>query len=885
MIIALERGFSTYTNVAKPDTNYYGSDSLYAHLNDKAIYIFTPVTTAKGGVIPLDDNVLVAQAKLNLYVAANLPANTTVTIKRITEDWDYNAVAYNTEPAVTETNKAELLTSASAGTYIEIDIKDMIQDVVDNREASGYVWFGFEITVDKSSDCIFASWLNSTPAIRPYIKLKYSVPPQQPVDLRPNGTIIGSLTPVLSCSFFEDDPEDYCSKLQIQLHDSNDFSAPDYDSGTVVTNKSSYMIEPAPVLVTNTDYWWRIRVGDSYGVWSPWSDPATFKQLTLPTVAITAPASANTRIPVNHDFIDGVEGGWTLDTQDVNVLSVNQADVETDTTGFTLDGSTISRSATEFRFGEYSLKTITDNAAADEGWRLSASIVVNPSVDHTASVEVIGVGTVYLEIEERNAADALLGTTQQALTVDVNEWKRVEVTRSFGATGVKCRVNVVTQSQQASTFYCDMLQLEEASLMTGWHLPGSAATKESLEGEELDTLTCGVTIYNGISGLTDIHLYKDSVGDVTSGDILVLRVRLRCTLDAPTLRFRVIRAEAPWTEYISESEELTIAGEYYEFEYQYTIGETVPIRVMLDMGGLANNSIHGVEIDYLSVNRVTFSRLPEITHTFTPGGNGDQVYVTRELWWLNTVTDMWEQVGLHSLTPSTDLTYQTGLGVVALDGDYKLVVKAQDGDLPREAIENSPVYGEDELQFEVRIDDDGEEIEDTGELAIVYYEEHYDVDFVVWFGAWNDIEDDTNAHNGDYKDTDESGAYVLFSFQGNTIAWIGSKNSDMGIAEVFIDGVSMGTVDCYAAAPAWQENLFEQASLSEENSVGELVDHTIKIVNTGTKNGSSSAYFIDLDAWVVTGHNIPFPTGFEEEIEMDLLDDDAYDFYRDGDEI
>jgi len=889
MIVNLERGFSAYTHVDWPDTNYYGKDSLYAKMttggggNDKSIYMFTPVTEAKGGVIPLNENLFISQAVLNLYVAQNLPVDTTVSVRRITEDWDFNGVTYNDEPAVTETNKATLLTSAVAGTYIQIDIKDMIQTVADNRETDGFIWFGFEITVNKDSECIFASWHNSVPNIRPYIELKYSVPPRQPEDLRPMGTIIGTLTPVLSALFVEDDPEDFCAKLQIQLHDSNDFSAPDYDSGTITTNKSSYMIEPNPVLVVGTEYFWRIRLGDSYGVWSPWSDPGSFTTLALPTVAITVPANANTRMPTNHDFASGV-ADWTLDATDTNVVTENQASVETDTTGFTLLGSTISRSDTEAAEGTYSLKTVTDDSAADEGFEIP-SIDVAPSETHTASVELIGDATVWLEISEYNAGDGLIGTTQQAVDLDPtppDDFARYSVSRAFGATGVKARIRVVTDIQQGCTFYADRLQLEQgASPGTAWHLPGSAAIKTSLYGEEEEEMTCGVTIYNGASTLTDISLYKDA-GSVTDGDMLIFRAKLRtASLTDPTLRFRVIRAEAPWTEYLSESEEIDEDAEYYEFEYQIDMTETVPIRVICDMGGLATDIVHGVEFDWLGVNKAVSSRLPEITHTFTPGGNGNQAYVARELWKYNTVTTLWEQIGLHSLTPSAVLTHQVAMGAIKDDGDYKIVVKAQDGDLPREAIENAPVYGEDEMEFEVHWDgsDTGLQFDET--TGWVRYEEHWSD--LTFSGTWNGMEAEIDrASNGLYSDTDELDAYVEYTFEGTEVKWIGAKDDDHGIAEVFIDGVSQGTVDCYnAGGELWQQELFAIDGLQEEESVGVVKTHTIKVVCTHTKNAGSSDYVIDMDAFDVWGPNVPFPATDIEEIEMDLLDDDSYDYYRD----
>jgi hypothetical protein len=730
MIINLERGFSAYTDSNNPDTNYYGNNSLYCYSGQKEAYLYTPVTDAKGGVIPLTENVLVAQGKLTLYVAADLPASTTITVKRITSLWNHNDITDNNKPTVTSTNQAQLVSSATEGDIIEIDCKDMIQDVVDNREASGYVWFGFQITVNKTSNCIFASWANDTLGIRPYVQLKYSVPPQQPRDLRPSGTIIGTLTPVVSAEFFEDDPEDFCSKLQVQINPTLDWSSPQYDSGSQATNKSSWPVPGSANLVVNTLYYWRIRLGDSYGVWSLWSDAHTFTVKTMPSCNITS-LPDNTRLPANYDFASGV-GDWTL---------------------------------------------------------------------------------------------SLSGT--------------------------------------------------------------AAATKVSLDDDEGEGKTCGVKITDDGAVLGDIILEKAD-GAKSNGDILIYRVRVRTTMDnSPTLRFRLIRNDSPFTVYIDEDEIIDEANEWFVFEYQHTMTESQTVKVLCQMGGQYDDQYEEtVEFDYMSVNEVIHDIFPTITHTFTPGGNGGQVYVRRELWWKNTVTNFWEEVDklastLNTWLTSSGLTYDVPLGVIPVEGDYKCVVKVQDGTLPREAVENQLTYAEDEVEFEIRGDEeDGVEIEETGDLGTVRYEEHYtDIAFA---GTWTDrVAEDSKASNGDYKDSKVLDSTATLVFQGSGVTLIGQKGPDRGKLEVFVDGVSEGVVDCYNGSVLWQQELKVVTGLTEDDGIS-LIDHTVVVKCLYEKNASSSDYLIDVDAFDITGHNIPFLSTFEEEIEMDELDESVYDYYRDG---
>jgi hypothetical protein len=67
------------------------------------------------------------------------------------------------------------------------------------------------------------------------------------------------------------------------------------------------------------------------------------------------------------------------------------------------------------------------------------------------------------------------------------------------------------------------------------------------------------------------------------------------------------------------------------------------------------------------------------------------------------------------------------------------------------------------------------------------------------------------------------------------------KGPDMGIMNVFLDGVSLGTVDLYAAAPTASAVVWTQPNTS-------LGIHRVKVSPTNTKNASSVAFIICADA-------------------------------------
>lgn len=83
---------------------------------------------------------------------------------------------------------------------------------------------------------------------------------------------------------------------------------------------------------------------------------------------------------------------------------------------------------------------------------------------------------------------------------------------------------------------------------------------------------------------------------------------------------------------------------------------------------------------------------------------------------------------------------------------------------------------------------------------------------------------------------------------GTTIRWIGPKQPNYGMADVYIDNVKVATVDCYAPAGAATTSavLFESDGLAAGQ-------HVISIRLTGAKNASSSGYIVVLDNFEVIG--------------------------------
>lgn len=113
-----------------------------------------------------------------------------------------------------------------------------------------------------------------------------------------------------------------------------------------------------------------------------------------------------------------------------------------------------------------------------------------------------------------------------------------------------------------------------------------------------------------------------------------------------------------------------------------------------------------------------------------------------------------------------------------------------------------------------------------------------------WSSGWLSSASASGNFDNSIHWSNTTGASVSFTFTGTTIQWIGSTKYEYGYADVTIDGQHAATIDLYTASWTKQQMLFMAANLSNAS-------HTITVSVNGTKNPSSSGYYIDLDAFLV----------------------------------
>ena len=115
---------------------------------------------------------------------------------------------------------------------------------------------------------------------------------------------------------------------------------------------------------------------------------------------------------------------------------------------------------------------------------------------------------------------------------------------------------------------------------------------------------------------------------------------------------------------------------------------------------------------------------------------------------------------------------------------------------------------------------------------------------LVYSGAW------THAVNvgytsGDYKNTEswstDTGASMSVDFTGTAVRWISSYDPSHGIADVYLDGNKVASVDGYGTTKIFQQIFYAASGLANTT-------HTLKIIVTGAKNTAASHTAVVVDA-------------------------------------
>lgn len=113
---------------------------------------------------------------------------------------------------------------------------------------------------------------------------------------------------------------------------------------------------------------------------------------------------------------------------------------------------------------------------------------------------------------------------------------------------------------------------------------------------------------------------------------------------------------------------------------------------------------------------------------------------------------------------------------------------------------------------------------------------------VLYGGVWNTA-GESIYYKGGCHFSSTTGGYVEADFRGTDLEWWGLVNTDLGKADIFIDGARVAhDIDCYSPVRT-MKRLFETDGLKSGS-------HTVKVVVTGDKDQASSGSAIVHDYFV-----------------------------------
>ncbi|MGB5080359.1 MAG: hypothetical protein WBO23_06420, partial [Burkholderiales bacterium] len=115
---------------------------------------------------------------------------------------------------------------------------------------------------------------------------------------------------------------------------------------------------------------------------------------------------------------------------------------------------------------------------------------------------------------------------------------------------------------------------------------------------------------------------------------------------------------------------------------------------------------------------------------------------------------------------------------------------------------------------------------------------------VAYSGSWVHGNLNRTWSEGTISESNTPGARATFTFTGTSVSWIGCRKLNMGIANVYVDGVFVKEIDTFEPAPieGYQNTIFTASGLAPGT-------HTLTIEATGRQNPASQFNVVVVDAF------------------------------------
>lgn len=304
--VTLKNATDSYVSEKYPAKNYSSVSKIYLADNSAADtrygFLYFGIPSGMAGTTLIS-------AKLRLYSGTGFGGSVTASIYRLAAKFAGARVNWNNKPGVTGSAVSVTKSGAAAGTMWEFDVTSMLQQV-----ANGGAWYGFRLSATNST----AKWFYSaqaTAAYRPTLVIEWSDAPDAPETLVPdNGDLVSVDKPTLQWDFTDPSGDVTMAAFQLRLY-STEALALAGGTGDVLDTTVASTVPQCDLddtayggLAADATIWWRVRVQDGAGLWSAWSDVASFGRKTKGTLTITNPAASP------NDFVTEATPpfGWTF---------------------------------------------------------------------------------------------------------------------------------------------------------------------------------------------------------------------------------------------------------------------------------------------------------------------------------------------------------------------------------------------------------------------------------------------------------------------------------------------------------------------------------------------------------------------------------------------
>jgi len=292
--VTLKNASDSYVSEKYKSKNFSSVSKIYladgSSANTRYGFLYFGVPSGMAGTT-------IISAKLRLYSGAGFSGSVTLSVQRLAAKFSVNRVNWNNKPGVTGGTVSVTKTSAPDGTMWEFDVSSIMQSV-----ANGAPWYGWRISATGSgSKYIYSA--QAAGRYRPQLEITWSDAPDAPERLIPdNGRAVSVDKPVLQWDFTDPSGDQTMQAFNLRLFTDATRAAnntPVSGSGDFDVYITSDVPEVDlddvtgyPGLAGGGTLWWRVRVQDGAGLWSKFSDVATFVRLSKGTLTIDNPAPA-----------------------------------------------------------------------------------------------------------------------------------------------------------------------------------------------------------------------------------------------------------------------------------------------------------------------------------------------------------------------------------------------------------------------------------------------------------------------------------------------------------------------------------------------------------------------------------------------------------------